>query len=243
MNYDESLEFAKLLNTDPSVAFASEYEAAIESVTEADARDFVNSCMESFVDDADFIPDMDDDLDDVTEAVTDSVKNWAGKVADWFKKLVMKFQAFIRGITFKNAQKSFDKKFGGNGKAARDRMDAANSVKLNSEMLVKASADYEIFCGKKFMLSMNDNATADDLAAMTKNVLKDAIALNKKLQSALKTKQSAEDLKDLNDRAKAGGRVIKVCVSVLNAAAKRGVIAKKESINQAHKMLDVDLKG
>ncbi len=242
MNYDESLEFAKLLNTDPSVAFASEYEAAIESVTEADARDFVNSCMESFVDDADFIPDMDEDLDDVTEAVTDSVKNWAGKVADWFKKMVMKFQAFIRGITFKAAQKSFDKKFGGSGKAAQDRMAAANSVKLNTEMLVKASADYMKFADtKKFPLT--EKATATDLANMTKQVLKDAIALNKKLQNAIKTKQTADDLKDLNERAKAGGRVIKVCVAVLNTAAKRGVIQKKEGINQAHKMLDNELNG
>ena len=242
MNYDESLEFAKLLNTDPSVAFASEYEAAIESVTEADARDFVNSCMESFVDDADFISDMDEDLDDVTEAVTDSVKNWAGKVADWFKKLVMKFQAFVRGITFKSAQKSFDKRFGGSGKAAQDRMKAANSVKLNSEMLVKVASDYQKFAGTT-NFPIDDDATATDLANMTKQVLKDAIALNKKLQSALKTKQSAEDLKDLNERAKAGGRVIKVCVSVLNTAAKRGVIQKKEAINQAHKMLDNELNG
>lgn len=242
MNYDESLEFAKLLNTDPSVAFASEYEAAIESVTEADARDFVNSCMESFVDDADFIPDMDEDLDDVTEAVTDSVKNWAGKVADWFKKMVMKFQAFVRGITFKNAQKSFDKKFGGSGKAAQDRMAAANSVKLNTEMLVKASADYMKFAdAKKFPLT--EKATATDLANMTKQVLKDAIALNKKLQNAIKTKQTADDLKDLNERAKAGGRVIKVCVAVLNTAAKRGVVQKKETVSQAHKMLDNELNG
>lgn len=228
MNYDESLEFAKLLNTDPSVAFASEYEAAIESVTEADARKFVNSCMESFVDDADFIPEMDEDLDDVTEAVTDSVKGWVGKVADWFKKVVMKFQAFVRGIVFKATEKSFDKRFGQKDEASQNRMKTANTVKLNTEMLVKASADYKTFSGSAtFPVSKESNASV--LAAATKKILSDSIALNKELQDALKTEKSAEELKTLNDRAKAGGRVIKVFVSVLNAAVKRGVVRRKNS--------------
>ena len=106
MNYVEAMEFSRLLNVDPEVDFAEEYDSALEASLAMQDQLVLESSLDAFVEDM----DEEEQFTSATEAF-EKVSGWLKKVADWFKRLLMRFQAMVRGIVFKNTQKSIDKTY------------------------------------------------------------------------------------------------------------------------------------
>ena len=158
------------------------------------------------------------------------------KVADWFKRLLMRFQAMVRGIIFKNTQKSIDKTYFQKNKKG-ELSDKAKAIRDNTITIDNAD-ELNVLARQAGIelngISADGKVDAEQLARITKAVLSIGIKTNTKLQNALRKPESA-DVKTLNDEAKATGKLINKCTSMLNKAAQKGVIAMKKR-EQAQKL-------
>lgn len=221
MNHSEAMELAMLLNTDPEEAFANSYRSAMEALTTYEAQITMESSLDGLIDSDEF---DDYDYDAATEAVTEKVSGYLKKLASWFKKLFMKFTAMCRGITFRSAEKSFEKTYGDqNSKMAKGL--AAKKVVTGVGSIMKEWNKLGMPNGPT-----GDTVSASDMARMTKEVIKKGSDINKNLQEALRDPtKMADDLKDLNDKAKTAASLMKKMTSMLNAAAKKGMISMKKS--------------
>lgn len=231
MNYVEAMEFSRLLNVDPEVDFAEEYDSALEASLAMQDQLVLESSLDAFVEDM----DEEEQFTSATEAF-EKVSDWLKKVADWFKRLLMRFQAMVRGIIFKNTQKSIDKTYFQKNKKG-ELSDKAKAIRDNT--ITIDNADELNALARQAGIELNGisadgKVDAEQLARITKAVLSIGIKTNTKLQNALRKPESA-DVKTLNDEAKATGKLINKCTSMLNKAAQKGVIAMKKR-EQAQKL-------
>lgn len=228
MNYSEAVEFNRLLNLDPEVAFANSYKAALEAENSFRSQMALESSLGSFIEDSDEMEEA--NMEVATEAM-EKITNWLKKVAAWFKKLLMRFQAMVRGIAFRRAEKKFANTYEKtNSKGEYSKKAQGMQRGLEIDGLDALAKDWETL-GMPAS-SLQNTMDAGSLAGMTKNTIKMGIEINKKLQDALRDPNTSEDVKTLNEQAKAAGRVINKMTSLLNKAAKKGIIQMKEEDKQ-----------
>lgn len=135
MKYAEAMEYARLLDFEPDVAYADSFKRAIAAEESFRNQMAFESTLGAFVDDVDEL--RSENIEIATEAanaVTETLK----KIATWFKNLLIKFKAMIRKIVFKARVKAADKavsKMSKNAKAAGSAAPAKGVVELTDEEL------------------------------------------------------------------------------------------------------------
>lgn len=238
MHYSEAVEFNRLMNLDPEVAFADSYKAALEAQAAYQDQMALESTLGAFIsDDSDAMES--ENFEVATEAM-EKITNWLKKVAAWFKRLLMRFQAMVRGIMFRRAEASFKKNYEGENPNKKGHYSyeygttkKAKGMQKDMEIsgLDAIQKDWETLGMPA--ASLQDTVTAGSLAGMTKSTIQMGIGINKELQDALRDPNSDVDIQELNKKAKAAGRVINKMTSLLNQAAKKGIIQMKNDDKQA----------
>lgn len=234
MRYTEAMEFSRLLNLDPEVAFKNSYKEALEAENSFYHQMALESTLGAFIDDNDAMEEA--NMEVATEAL-EKITNWLKKVAAWFKKLLMKFQAMVRGITFRAAEKAYNRtyeKTNNKGEYSKKAQGMQMDLEIDADALDKLKTDWETV-GKSAASLPSGSISAGTLAGMTKDSIKMGLEINKQLQDALRDPNTTENVKDLNDKAKAAARIIKTMTSLLNKAANKGIIEMKNNERDAKK--------
>ena len=223
MNYMEAKEFASILTLDPEVEFKSAIEAAIAAEESFKAQMAFESTLGAFVDDDEYRTENIRVATEAANAVKDALK----KVADWFGKLIQKFSAFVRGIVFKSSIKKL-KNFTDDGKKAGK----IDMVSITEDEYKSFAEDWKTVTGKNYTGNLYAGVSASMLASESKQVFNTCKVINDDLKKALKDPSPDQSIEDLTKKAKAGSRLVRTVISVLNKAAKRGVVQKKNAEKQ-----------
>lgn len=220
MKYAEAMEFSRLLNFDPEVAYAESFKRAYAAEEAFQKQYAFEATLGAFVDDIDEMHD--DNIAIATEAanaVTDAIK----KIATWFKNLLVKFKTMIRRIVFKARVKSVKKAIkGSSGAAMAASIDLTDEEVKNYTDAMNQASD----SGVKFGV-VPKTVTPMYLAKQTQTVFNFAFKVESDLDRALKNPDYSTQVKELNARAKACAASMKVMTALTNKAIKAGVVQVK----------------
>ena len=223
MKYAEAMEFSRLLDFDPSVAFADDLKRATAAEEAFKAQYAFEATLGAFVDDEETM--REENVEIATEAL-EAVKNALSKVANWFKTLFMKFQTFVRGITFKAASKAVDRTMKKDGESAGMGvlvMDDEECGKVE-ETLAKAGISFKI---PRSPATGKGNLDTNAVAKLARDTIAKGTKVNVDLAAALKNPGPDINVQQMNEDAKAAAKAIKVCTGMLNRAAKADLISVK----------------
>ena len=228
MKYTEAMEFAKLLDFDPSVAYKESFDRAIAAEESFKAQMAFESTLGAFVDDDEYRTENIRVATEAANAVVDTLK----KIATWFKNLLVKFKAFIRKIIFKARVTAADKavaKMSKNAKAAGSAAPAKGVVTLSDEELEKYNAVFKDLDQKGIRAGfIGANMNAMTLANLCKMIASRGDECEKKLADAMKNPSADVSVKDLNENCKLIARAMKITTSLLNKAVKAGAVQSSE---------------
>lgn len=223
MKYAEAMEFSRLLNFDPSVAFADDLKRATAAEEAFKAQYAFESTLGAFVDDEDTM--REENVEIATEAL-EAVKNALTKVANWFKTLFMKFQTFVRGITFKAATKAVDRTMKKDGESAGMGVLVMDEEECGNveETLAKAGISFKV---PRSPATGKGNLDTNAIAKLARDTIARGTKVNADLAAALKNPGPDTNVQQMNEDAKAAAKAIKVCTGMLNRAAKADLISVK----------------
>ena len=235
MKYAEAMEFSRLLDFDPSVAFADDLKRATAAEEAFKAQYAFEATLGAFVDDEDTM--REENVEIATEAL-EAVKNALSKVANWFKTLFMKFQTFVRGITFKAASKAVDRTMKKDGESAGMGVLVMDDEECGNveETLAKAGISFKI---PRSPATGKGNLDTNAVAKLARDTIAKGTKVNADLAAALKNPGPDTNVQQMNEDAKAAAKAIKVCTSMLNRAAKADLISVKgieKGAKQAEKL-------
>lgn len=223
MKYAEAMEFSRLLDFNPSVAFADDLKRATAAEEAFKAQYAFEATLGAFVDDEDTM--REENVEIATEAL-EAVKNALSKVANWFKTLFMKFQTFVRGITFKGASKAVDRTMKKDGESAGMGVLVMDDEECGNveETLAKAGISFKI---PRSPATGKGNLDTNAVAKLARDTIAKGTKVNADLAAALKNPGPDTNVQQMNEDAKAAAKAIKVCTGMLNRAAKADLISVK----------------
>lgn len=231
MKYAEAMEYSRLLNFEPDVAYAESFKRAIAAEEAFKNQMAFESTLGTLIDDVDSL--REDNIEIATEAanaVVDTLK----KIATWFKNLLTKFKAMVRKIIFKSRVKANDKAVSKMAKASVKNTGStqafkSNTVKLSDEEFTKYSQVFKDLDGlgvKAGFLKQEMNPM--ELANLSKMVSSRGDACEKELADAMKNPSPETSVKDLNQKCKLVAQAMKVITIMLNKAVKSGAVQSKD---------------
>lgn len=230
MKYSEAMEFARLLDFEPDVAYADSFKRAIAAEESFRNQMAFESTLGAFVDDVDEL--RSENIEIATEAanaVTETLK----KIATWFKNLLIKFKAMIRKIVFKARVKVADKavaKMSKNAKAAGSAAPAKGVVELTDDEVESYNEVFKALDEKGIKAGfIGANMNAMTLANLCKMIASRGDECEKKLADAMKNPSADVSVKDLNENCKLVARAMKIATSLLNKAVKAGVVQNSDA--------------
>lgn len=230
MKYSEAMEFARLLDFEPDVAYANSFKRAIAAEESFRNQMAFESTLGAFVDDVDEL--RSENIEIATEAanaVTETLK----KIATWFKNLLIKFKAMIRKIVFKARVKDANKavaKMSKNAKAAGSAAPAKGVVELSDEEVESYNEVFKALDEKGIKAGfIGANMNAMTLANLCKMIASRGDECEKKLADAMKNPSADVSVKDLNENCKLVARAMKIATSLLNKAVKAGVVQNSDA--------------
>lgn len=230
MKYAEAMEYARLLDFEPDVAYADSFKRAIAAEESFRNQMAFESTLGAFVDDVDEL--RSENIEIATEAanaVTETLK----KIATWFKNLLIKFKAMIRKIVFKARVKTADKavaKMSKNAKAAGSAAPAKGVVELTDEEVESYNEVFNALDEKGIKAGfIGANMNAMTLANLCKMIASRGDECEKKLADAMKNPSADVSVKDLNENCKLVARAMKIATSLLNKAVKAGVVQNSDA--------------
>ena len=223
MKYAEAMEFSRLLDFNPSVAFADDLKRATAAEEAFKAQYAFEATLGAFVDDEDTM--REENVEIATEAL-EAVKNALSKVANWFKTMFMKFQTFVRGITFKGASKAVDRTMKKDGESAGMGVLVMDDEECGNveETLAKAGISFKI---PRSPATGKGNLDTNAVAKLARDTIAKGTKVNADLAAALKNPGPDTNVQQMNEDAKAAAKAIKVCTGMLNRAAKADLISVK----------------
>lgn len=206
MTYNDAKEFYSLVNTDPSMYFQD------QKVIEAfDTIDTFTS-----------LKNMIDETPETNHVVTEAFETASAalqSLSAWFSKIFRRFQAMVRSISFKRAEKKLEKaqKKDLNINVTISDSDVEDIQKLMNELNISGS--------------VNSSMKASDLASLTKSVIDAGNRVNNALKKGFDNLQVARAPQNVkiankswNDEARKCVRLMKMCMRILNSAIKEGVV-------------------
>ena len=230
MKYAEAMEYARLLDFEPDVAYADSFKRAIAAEESFRNQMAFESTLGAFVDDVDEL--RSENIEIATEAanaVTETLK----KIATWFKNLLIKFKAMIRKIVFKARVKAADKavaKMSKNAKAVGSAAPAKGVVELTDEEVESYNEVFKALDEKGIKAGfIGANMNAMTLANLCKMIASRGDECEKKLAEAMKNPSADVSVKDLNENCKLVARAMKIATSLLNKAVKAGVVQNSDA--------------
>ena len=230
MKYAEAMEYARLLDFEPDVAYADSFKRAIAAEESFRNQMAFESTLGAFVDDVDEL--RSENIEIATEAanaVTETLK----KIAAWFKNLLIKFKAMIRKIVFKARVKAADKavaKMSKNAKAAGSAAPAKGVVELTDEEVESYNEVFKALDEKGIKAGfIAANMNAMTLANLCRMIASRGDECEKKLADAMKNPSADVSVKDLNENCKLVARAMKIATSLLNKAVKAGVVQNSDA--------------
>ena len=223
MKYAEAMEFSRLLDFDPSVAFVDDLKRATAAEEAFKAQYAFEATLGAFVDDEETM--REENVEIATEAL-EAVKNALSKVANWFKTLFMKFQTFVRGIIFKAASKGVDRTMKKDGESAGMGVLVMDDEECGNveETLAKAGISFKI---PRSPATGKGNLDTNAVAKLARDTIAKGTKVNADLAAALKNPGPDTNVQQMNEDAKAAAKAIKVCTGMLNRAAKADLISVK----------------
>ena len=223
MKYAEAMEFSRLLDFDPSVAFADDLKRATAAEEAFKTQYAFEATLGAFVDDEETM--REENVEIATEAL-EAVKNALSKVANWFKTLFMKFQTFVRGITFKAASKAVDRTMKKDGESAGWGLLVIDDEECGNveETLAKAGISFKV---PRSPATGKGNLDTNAVAKLARDTIAKGTKVNADLAAALKNPGPDTNVQQMNEDAKAAAKAIKVCTGMLNRAAKADLISVK----------------
>ena len=225
MKYTEAMEFAKLLDFDPSVAYKESFDRAIAAEESFKAQMAFESTLGAFVDDDDYRTENIRVATEAANAVVDTLK----KIATWFKNLLVKFKAFIRKIIFKARVKSVDKMVKKSAMKSGTKSIKEGVVTLSDEELEKYNAVFKGLDEKGIRAGfMKSEMTALELANLSKMISKRGDECEKALADAMKNPSPDASVKDLNEKCRGVAQAMKIVTTLLNKAIKSGAVQSSE---------------
>ena len=230
MKYAEAMEYARLLDFEPDVAYADSFKRATAAEESFRNQMAFESTLGAFVDDVDEL--RSENIEIATEAanaVTETLK----KIATWFKNLLIKFKAMIRKIVFKSRVKAADKavaKMSKNAKAAGSAAPAKGVVELSDEEVESYNEVFKALDEKGIKAGfIGANMNAMTLANLCKMIASRGDECEKKLSDAMKNPSADVSVKELNENCKLVARAMKIATSLLNKAVKAGVVQNSDA--------------
>lgn len=230
MKYAEAMEYVRLLDFEPDVAYADSFKRAIAAEESFRNQMAFESTLGAFVDDVDEL--RSENIEIATEAanaVTETLK----KISTWFKNLLIKFKAMIRKIVFKARVKAADKavsKMSKNAKAAGSAAPAKGVVDLTDEEVESYNEVFKALDEKGIKAGfIGANMNAMTLANLCKMIASRGDECEKKLSDAMKNPSADVSVKDLNENCKLVARAMKIATSLLNKAVKAGVVQNSDA--------------
>ena len=223
MKYAEAMEFSRLLDFNPSIAFADDLKRATAAEEAFKAQYAFEATLGAFVDDEEAM--REENVEIATEAL-EAVKNALSKVANWSKTLFMKFQTSARGITFKAAPKAVDRTMKKDGESAGMGVLVMDDEECGNieETLAKAGISFKV---PRSPATGKGNLDTNAVAKLARDTIAKGTKVNADLAAALKNPGPDTNVQQMNDDAKAAAKAIKVCTGMLNRAAKADLISVK----------------
>ena len=244
MKYSEAMEYTRLLNFDPEIAYPESFKRAIAAEEAFQNQMAFESTMGSFVDDVDSL--RDENIEIATEAAN-AVGDTLKKIWNWFKNLLTRFKQMIRKIVFKSRVKKNEKMAKKIG-SKYDINKGTGPIK-NSADIELSDEEYEKY--NKIFIALSDNGmgigslsktmSAVDLAKLSKRIASLGDEYEKKLSDAMKNPSPDTSVKTLNTACKQVAQAMKVVTTLLNKAVKNGTVQNKDG-EPAEKVSDSDVE-
>lgn len=234
MKYSEAMEFARLLDFEPDKAYASTFKRAMEAEEAFKSQMALESTFGAFVDDADNM--RDENIAIATEAAN-AVTNALGKIATWFKNLLIRFKAMVRKIIFKARANSVEKTVQKMAKAGKEAGSTAPFKNAAVELTDEEVQNYNDALNSMSIVNLKMNrvpktVNAAFLSRMAKQIVAASDSVEANLTKAMKNPSPNVTVDEINNQCKACAKAMKITTALLNKAVKAGAVQKTGDSNK-----------